>query len=365
VTWGEFDHETQAFGLAVTGGQVSTTGIAGLTLGGGLGWLMRRCGAVVDNLLAVDIVTADGRLLTASPTEQEDLFWGVRGGGGNFGIVTSFEYRLHPIGPLVTGGMLLYPASQAGALLRFYRDYMTTAPDELMVLAAFLTAPPAPFVPAPLHGAAMLAIGFCHVGSLEEGQAAAERFRAFGPPALDQVGPVPYIALQQLLDPAAPPGFHNYLKSDLLAHLDDAAIDTMVAYTADMTSPLSVSYLLPFGGAFSRVGEQDTALGHRDAGYYYVVHSMWTDPRESDRHIQWARSFAATMRPFSVGVYVNVLGNEGEDRVRAAYPPETYARLVALKNKYDPTNLFRLNQNIKPYSPTGPRQGTDPRQASR
>jgi FAD/FMN-containing dehydrogenase len=348
VTWGEFDHETQAFGLATTGGQVSTTGIAGLTLGGGIGWLMRQCGAVVDNLLSVDLVTADGQLLTASGAENQDLFWGVRGGGGNFGIATAFEYRLHPIGPVLMGGMLLYPASEATPLLRFYREYMATAPDELMALVAFLSAPPAPFVPEQMHGAPMVAIGFCHTGSPEEGQQAADRLRAFGPPTVDLIGPMPYTALQQLFDPSVPFGLQVYLKSDHLAGLGDDVIDTVVTHAAGRTSPLSVVILFPLGGAIGRVGERETAFGHRDAAYDYVIYSMWTEPGESDRHIHWTRDFAAAMQPFSVGVYVNEMGNEGEDRVRAAYNPETYARLVALKNKYDPTNLFRLNQNIKP-----------------
>jgi FAD/FMN-containing dehydrogenase len=349
LTWGEFDHETQAFGLAMTGGQVSTTGIAGLTLGGGLGWLMRTCGLVVDNLLSVDLVTADGRVLLASATENEDLFWGVRGGGGNFGIATSFEYRLYPIGPIVMGGMVLHPASQAKELLRYYREYMTGAPDELMALVGFLTAPPAPFVPTHLHGTSMVAIAVCYAGSIEEGQRAVEPLRAFGPPTLDLISPMPYAALQQLFDAAVPFGLHQvYEKSDHLAGLSDEVIDTFVTHTAAVTSPLSVVLLLPLGGAVSRVGEQDTAFGHRDTTYDYEIICMWTDPGESEQHIKWARDFWTAMQPFSVGVYVNQLGNEGEDRIRAAYPPTTYERLVALKNKYDPTNLFRMNQNIKP-----------------
>ncbi len=348
LTWGEFDHETQAFGLAVTGGQISTTGIAGLTLGGGQGWLMRTCGLVVDNLLSVDLVTADGRLLIASATENEDLFWGVRGGGGNFGIATSFEYRLHPIGPIMLGGMVLYPASQAKELLRFYREYMRGAPDELMVLVGFLTAPPAPFVPAHLHGTPMVAMVVCYAGSIEEGQRVVEAARAFGSPALDLISPMPYTAVQQLFDAAMPFGHQVYLKSDYLAGLSDELINTLVTHTAAMTSPLSTVVLLPCGGAVSRVKEQDTAFGHRDAAYYCAIFSIWTDPLESEQHIQWARDFWTAMQPFSVGVYVNELGDEGEDRIRAAYPPTTYKRLVALKNKYDPTNFFRLNQNIKP-----------------
>ncbi len=348
VTWGEFDHETQAFGLAVTGGQVVTTGIAGLTLGGGIGWLMRKFGAVVDNLLSVDLVLADGRFVTASASENPDLFWGVRGGGGNFGIATSFEYRLHPLGPLVTGGLLLYPASEARALLRYYRDVIATAPDDLMALAAFMMAPPAPFVPAHLHGAPVIAIGICHAGTLDEGQQAAEQFRAFGPPLVDLVGPMPYTAVQHLFDAASVPGQQVYLKSEHLAHLGDDVIETLATHAAGMTSPLSVVIVFPLGGAIGRVGNDETAFGHRDAPFDYVIYSFWDDPQESERHIKWTRDFGAAMQPFSVGVYVNELGAEGEDRVRAAYSRQSYERLVALKNTYDPTNLFRLNQNVKP-----------------
>jgi FAD/FMN-containing dehydrogenase len=309
---------------------------------------MRKCGAVVDNLLSVDLVTADGRFVTASAAENQDLFWGLRGGGGNFGIATAFEYRLHPIGPILTGGLLLYPASEATSLLRFYREYMATATDDVMALVVFLSAPPAPFVPEHLHGAPMGAVGFCHTSSLEEGQQAADRFRTFSPPAVDLIGPMPYTALQQLFDPSVPFGLQVYLKSNHLGRLDDDEIDTMVTHAGGMTSPLSVVILLPFGGAIGRGGEDATAFGHRDAPYDYVIYSMWTEPGEADRHIRWTRDFAAAMQPFSVDVYVNEMGAEGEDRVRAAFNPRTYERLVALKNTYDPTNLFRLNQNIKP-----------------
>ena len=348
LTWGEFDQETQAFGLAMTGGMVSTTGIAGLTLGGGMGWLMRKCGLVIDNLLSADIVTADGRLLTASATENEDLFWGIRGGGGNFGIATSFKYRLHPIGPIVLGGMVLYPASQAKELLHFYRDYMTSAPDELTAAPVFLTAPPAPFIPAHLHATPMVAIAACYAGSIEAGQGAVEPLRRFGPPALDLLNPMPYTAIQRLFNDGVPFGQQAYVKSDHLAGLSDAVIDTIVTHAATMTSPLSVVLIVPLGGAVSRVSKGDTAFGHREATYDYIAFSLWNDSQEAERHIQWVRDLGKAMQPFSIGVYVNEIGNEGEERIRAAYPPATYERLVALKNKYDPANLFHLNQNIKP-----------------
>jgi FAD/FMN-containing dehydrogenase len=349
LTWKELDHETQAFGLAVTGGQISHTGIAGLTLGGGVGWLMRSCGLTIDNLLSADLVTADGRYLTVSATENEDLFWGIRGGGGNFGIVTSFEYRLHPVGPVVVGGMTLYPAAQADEVLRFYRDFVSSAPDELGMVFAFLSAPPAPFVPEHLHFAPMVAIAVCYAGPLEEGLRAVEPLHAFGPPALDLIQPMPYTAVQQLFDGGAPYGqLQCYLKSDHLESLSDDVIETMVTRAASRTSPFTIMLLFPLGGAVGRVGEHETAFGHRNAAYDYVVYSLWPDPRESEQHIGWTRDLAAALQPHAVGVYVNELGNEGEERVRAAYPAETYRRLVALKDKYDPTNMFRLNQNIKP-----------------
>jgi FAD/FMN-containing dehydrogenase len=348
VTWGDFDHEAQAFGLATTGGQVSTTGIAGLTLGGGVGWLMRKHGLAVDNLLSVDVVTAKGRLLRASATEHEDLFWGLRGGGGNFGIATAFEYRLHAVGPMVTSGMALYPAAQAQAVLRFYRDFMAAAPDEVSVMVAFLTAPPAPFIPEPLHGAPMVALLLCCSGSLEDGQRTVEQIRAFGPPAVDLFGPMPYTAAQQLLDAANPFGRRVYWRSEHLRAFDDDVIDTMLAHTATITSPLSALGIYPLGGAVARVGEFDTAFGHRATRFDVVIVAMWTDPQEDERHMQWGRTFAAAMRRFSGGVYVNELDVEGEDRVRAAYNPQSYERLVVLKDKYDPANFFRMNQNIKP-----------------
>lgn len=349
LTWGELDHETQAFGLAVTGGQVSHTGISGLTLGGGVGHLMRKHGLTIDNLLSVDIVTADGRLLTASATKNEDLFWGVRGGGGNFGIVTSFEYQLHPVGPIVLGGMAVYPAEQAQDLLHFFRAFMATAPDDLMATVTFLTAPPAPFIPAHLQGTLMVAVILCHSGPTEQAERDVAALRAFSPPAVDLIGPIPYTAIQQIVDAGSPYGLLQvYLKSDHLAELSNEVIDIIVAHTATITSPQSVVILFPLGRAVSRVRKDETAFGHRDATYDYVIYSMWTDPQEAERHIQWTRAFAAAMQPFSIGVYVNEMLNEGEERVRAAYPPETYERLVALKNKYDPANVFRMNQNIKP-----------------
>ncbi len=348
VTWGELDHETQAFGLATTGGQISTTGIAGLTLGGGLGWLMRKCGLVVDNLLSADVVLADGRFLTCNATEHADLFWGLRGGGGNLGLVTAFEYRLHPIGPTVTGGVLLYPAARAREALRFYRDYMATASEDEMVAFAFQSAPPAPFVPAAVQGAPVVALALCHVGSPAEGQRAVARLRAFGPPLAEAMGPMPYTAVQSMMDEGMPFGRHVYLRNDHLTGLGDDVIDVCVRQAEAVTSPLSIVVVIPLGGAVARVGEHDTAFSHRQTPFDIDVFGIWTDPRESDRHLAWGRGFGAALQPFSRGAYINEMGSEGDERIRAAYNPQNYARLVALKNTYDPTNFWRMNQNIKP-----------------
>ncbi|MGH7805062.1 MAG: FAD-binding oxidoreductase [Candidatus Binatia bacterium] len=349
LTWAPVDAATQAHGLAVTGGQVSHTGIAGLTLGGGLGNLMRKHGLTIDNLLSVDVVLADGRIVTASAKENADLFWGLRGGGGNFGVATAFEYRLHPVGPIVLGGMALHPAERAGELLRFVREFVRSAPDEVGLTVAFLTAPPAPFVPEAMRGKPVVALVLCHSGSLEAAERDLAPVRAFGPPAVDLVQPMPYVAVQQLVDAGAAYGAHHvYLKSDHLAELGDSAIEAIVEHAAAVTSPSSLVLVFPLGGAVARVAEEATAFGNRKAGWDYVVYAMWTEPREADRHVAWARAFAAAMQPFAIGAYVNEMVDEGEERIRAAYPPAIYRRLSALKTKYDPTNLFRLNQNIKP-----------------
>jgi FAD/FMN-containing dehydrogenase len=348
LTWGEFDRETQAFGLATTGGLVSTTGIAGFTLGGGIGWLMRKYGLTCDNLLSADIVTADGRFLTANKNENADLFWGVRGGGGNFGIATSFEYRLHPVGKII-GGLTLYPAEEAKEVLQFYREYLTTVPEDLTSMVFFLKAPPAPFIPENLHGAPVVGFAVCYAGSIEEGERVVRPLKEFGPPAVDLINPMPYTALQSMLDAGAPPGLQNYWKSEYLKGLSDGAIDAIVDHAARMQSPLSQVHVQHMQGAVSRVGADETPFGNRDATYVLNIVGMWSDPKESETHTRWTREFFASMEPFSTGgVYVNFLGNEGEKRVMAAYGQANYERLVALKNKYDPTNFFSLNQNIKP-----------------
>ena len=348
LTWGELDHETQVFGLATTGAKVSTVGIAGVTLGGGLGWLMRKWGLAVDNLLSADVVTANGQYLVASSIENPELFWGVRGGGGNFGVVTSFEYRLHPVGPLVTGGILIYSVTLARDLLRFYREFMAAAPDELAALFTFWTAPPVRSIPAHLHGKLIVSVLVCHSGPIEEGMRSVAALRRFGPPLLDRIGPMPYVAVQRLFDQAGAYGQYVYVKSDHLTDLGDDAIDTLVTHAQNVTSPSSVVLIFTLGGAVSRIGPNETAYSHRHARFNYAIYSMWANQDESMRHIEWTREFWTAMEPFSAGAYVNELGDEGEDRVRAAYTPETYDRLVALKNRYDPTNLFHVNQNVKP-----------------
>jgi FAD/FMN-containing dehydrogenase len=340
LTWGEFDQETQAFGLATTGGFVPSTGIAGLTLGGGLGYLMRRFGLACDNLLSVDIVTADGQLRTASPTENADLFWGVRGGGGNFGIVTSLEYRLHPVGPTVLGGFIFHPLTVAKDAFQFYREFTHTAPEDLTTHLAFATSP---------EGHPVVAFIVCYSGSMEKGEDVVRPLRAFGLPVADLVGPMPYTAVQALGGPLYPPGRCNYWKSSFIYDLSDAAIDTMIAQFEAVPSPFSHAALEHLGGAMSRVGKDETAFNERTAPFSLITTSEWTDPAESEKNIRWARDFWEAMRPYeSEAAYVNYLDRGDEDRIRASYGADKYERLVALKNKYDPTNLFRLNQNIKP-----------------
>ena len=350
VTWGDLDRETQPFGLAVPGGIVSTTGIAGLTLGGGFGWLTRKYGYTCDNLLSVDLVTADGELLIASETRHPDLFWGIRGGGGNFGVVTSFQYRLQPVGPTVVAGLVLHPMERAAEVIDFFRTFTAAAPEELTSLLILRIAPPAPFLPPHVHGAPVAGIAVCYAGPIEDGMAAVRPLKEFGSPLADIIGPKPFSAHQTMLDGAQPPGRYDYWKSDYFSHISDAARDTLVAYAARLPSPESSVLLMHLGGAASRVAENATAAGHRGAEYILNIAGSWADPELTEPGIGWAREFWAAMQPFSMGgTYVNFMtADEGQERVRAAYGSEKYDRLVALKNQYDPTNLFRSNQNIAP-----------------
>jgi hypothetical protein len=346
--WGAVDHETAAFGLATVGGTVSHTGIGGLTLGGGFGWLGRKYGFVVDNLLSVDIVTADGRFLTVNADEHSDLFWGVRGGGGNFGVITSFEYRLHDVGPIVLAGMALFPADRGVEIVRAYRDIMIAAPDELTLAVVYLSAPPAPFVPPEAVGAPMIGIMGCYAGGIEDGQRAVEPVRALGP-IVDLIGPMPYTVLQTMIDEGNPHGIQYYNKAHYLTELSDEAIDVFIAQGAGKTAPMSYMLLFPFGGATVRSVGGETAMGNRETRYIFVLISAWSDPGESERHITWTRDVWSALQPFSTGsIYVNDLNDDPPDAVRTAYESATYRRLVDVKNKYDPGNLFRLNQNIKP-----------------
>lgn len=340
VLWGEFDRETQAFGLATTGGVVSTTGIAGLTLAGGFGWLMRAFGLTIDNLRAVDLVTADGELLRASEREHSDLFWGIRGAGANFGVVTSFEYQLHPLGPTVIGGMVLHPFEQAGAVLRFYREFTAGAPEALTTYAGLLTTP---------EGVKVAAIAVCYAGTLEAGEAAVRPIRSFGTPVADLIGPIPYVAQQMLFNAAFPAGRHYYEKSCFLRELDDAAIDTLVDGFARVPSPLSVVVIEQHGGAIRRVPEDGTAFPHRAPEHNLILPASWTDPADTAVNVQWTRDLYTAMQPFAAeGYYINYMADiESEERARAAYG-DNYARLAALKARYDPANLFRLNHNIPP-----------------
>ena len=350
VLWGELDRETQLHGLATVGGIVTHTGIAGLTLGGGIGWLMRKYGATVDNLLSVDLVTADGELVTASESVEPELFWGVRGGGGNFGIVTSFEYRLHPVGPTVLAGPIFYPVEDAGQVLRLYREVAAAAPDELTTIFELTVAQPLPFLPAEVHGKPIVMVGACYAGPPREGVDVVRPLEELGSPIADLLEPKPYLALQSMFDPFVPHGWHRYWKAVELPPLTDEAIDTLVEHASAFTSPKSYCIVFQLGGALSRVGAEDTAYGQRDAAYNANVNAVWTeDDPEPERHIAWARDFFDALQPHASGrVYVNFLGDEGEDRVRTAYGERNYARLARLKQVYDPTNLFRLNQNIRP-----------------
>jgi hypothetical protein len=340
VLWGEFDQATQQHGHATTGGVVTTTGIAGLTLGGGIGWLMGKYGLSCDNLLSVEIVTADGQVRTASRTQNEELFWAVRGAGGNFGVVTSFEYQLHRI-ETVLGGMVLHPIDRAKEVLQFYRDFTATAPDELTAYAGALTSP---------DGHPLLAIVLCYCGpDMEEGERLIAPIRQFGPPMVDMLRPMPYLEQQTLFDAAAPHGLHSYWKANQLDGLTDEAIETFVKYVSRISSPRTAVLIEHHHGAMSRVDPEETAFRHREECYDLVILSLWTDPDDSPIHVRWTREFFEAMKPFyRHGVYVNALSDdEGNDRVRAAYGAN-YERLVELKRLYDPANLFRINNNIVP-----------------
>jgi FAD/FMN-containing dehydrogenase len=337
ATWGEFDRECEKFGLATTGGVISSTGVCGLTLGGGIGWLMGKHGLSCDNVVSADLVNADGNHVSVNPTQNEELFWAIRGGGGNFGIVTALEFRLHGLGP-VHGGILLYPRPSAFDLLRQYRDLTSQAPDELTAYAALLVG----------HGHPMAAIALCHSGSKEDGAAACERFKLSAPPVADMMGEKKYTEIQTMLDFTAPPGWHYYFKCPFLRDLSDEAIRAIVDYTEEMPTEQTQVVIEHMHGLASCVPVAQTAFGLRRVHYSINIMPAWTDPSMADKCITWAQGFASALNAFGASdAYVNYLGEEGPSAVKASYGAN-YARLAALKKKYDPSNFFRFNQNIVP-----------------
>lgn len=348
VLLGELDREAQAFGLAVPAGIVTHTGVAGLTLGGGTGWIQRKYGLTIDNLRSVDLITADGQFVKASEKENPDLFWGVRGGGGNFGIVTEFEYDLNPLGPQVIAGPIFWPMEEAPKVLRFYRDWIAGCPDELMTIVLQRKAPSLPTVPPELVGKPVLVIGACYAGPVEAGERVIQPLKSFGSPVLDLCKPKSFVAHQASFDASFPHGWWYYVRSCDVAGLNDDIIDIMADYGHRIVSPITSVALWQMGGAVARVGEGETAFNGRQAGFTFNINgnSMSADGFEAER--AWARAYWSSLAPYHTSVYVNFLMEEGEERIRQAYGPAKYDRLKSLKRKYDPTNFFRLNQNIRP-----------------
>lgn len=342
VTWGEFNRATQLHGLATTGGAISTTGVAGLTLGGGLGWLMPKYGMALDNLVSAEVVTADGKVLIASESDNPDLFWGLRGGGGNFGVVTSFEFRLHPVGPIIYGGLVAHPFEKARDILRFYREATVSLPDEIMALAGLVHAPDG-------SGTKLVAILIAHCGDLAAGEKALKPFKDFGPPVMDALGPIPYATLNSMLDGGYPKGALNYWKASFLSTLNDDAVDTMIESFAKCVSPMDALLLEHFHGAVCRVPVEATAYAQRTESYNFGVLGEWTDPAKTQECIAWTRKTYDAMKPhMATRRYLNYLGDdEASDSVRVAYG-RNFARLQRLKAQYDPHNIFHLNQNIPP-----------------
>lgn len=358
VLWGEFDAATQEYGLHTPGGRVTTTGVGGFTTGGGYGWTSSKHGLTCDNLVSAEVVTADGRVLTASEEENADLFWGIRGGSGNFGIVTRFDFRLHELGPVVAAGMALWPVERAPQVIRAWRDYVEHAPDELSTGCAVLTAPPEEFVPEHLHGRPVLAIVGMYVGDPEVGAPVLQPLQDLEP-EVDLIQPMPYTAFQAIVDPANPPGLRNYFRGDYLAGLGDEAIDVYLQRATEMlsTSPRSQLIIFRLGGGVTSVADGATAFSHREAEYLFHPILLWEDPAEDEDQIASGRSFGEAMKPFGTGAsYLNFTPDL--DRVRDAYGAEKYPQLVALKDTYDPDNMFQHNQNIPPSRGTGRGHGT-------
>jgi FAD/FMN-containing dehydrogenase len=349
--WLDLDGATQEHGLAVTGGRVSDTGVGGLALGSGSGWLERPYGVTCESLISAEVVTADGRVVRASADENSDLLWGLRGGGGNFGVVTEFEFQLHPVGPILLGGMLAFPRAQARDVARIYRDFMSQASNEVCGGLALITAPPEEFVPEAARGQAAVGLVLAYVGPPEEGEQAFKPLRdALPEPVLDMLQPMPYVALQQMLDAGNPHGIREYFKIDYLRELSDEAIDLIVEHAEQLPAPFGQLILAPMGGAVGHTDASTRALAIPDAPWAYFCLAMWMDPAEDDRNRSWARGFAEAMRSFGIGTALPnfIEPDEGAARLRASYGEDNYARLVELKGKWDPDNLFRLNQNIVP-----------------
>ena len=348
ATLGDFDREAQAFALATPVGINSTTGVAGLTLGGGFGWLSRKLGLSIDNLLSADLVTASGELVKVSGTENQDLFWAIRGGGGNFGVVTSFEFRLHKIGPQVLAGLIIHPLDAARDVLRYYRDFVKTTPQEFVCWFVLRKAPPLPFLPTEWHGKEILALAVCYSGDLKEGERVAGPLRKFGKSIADIIGPMPYTAWETILDPLLTPGMRNYWKSHDFLELSDGLIDTLISHARRIPDPQTEIAFAQLGEGVTKVPKEATAYAHRDAAFVMNVHGRWDNPANDTKCINWARELFQAATPFATGgVYVNFMTQEEQGRVRAAYG-SNYDRLVSLKKKHDPQNLFRTNQNIQP-----------------
>jgi hypothetical protein len=353
ATWADVDQATQADGLAVTGGLVSTTGVGGFTLGGGVGWLTRRYGLASDNLIGAEVVTADGSLVRASESDNADLLWGLRGGGGNFGIVTSFEFRLFPVGPTILGGPVFYPGEQVIEVLRAWRDATADMPDDLTTLVSLGSAPPIPPIPEASHGQAVATVIGAFAGAIADGQVPAGPLRTLGNPIVDLLGEMPYLVLQTLVDPGWGPGARNYFTSSFLAGLPDAAIEVLAAAHRSRPSPFNEIHVHLMGGAAARIGADASAFGNRQAPFLLNIIARWLEPAEDERELAWARGLRDAMQPFATGgTYVNFLG-VGDVRVRDAYDASSYARLVELKRRWDSTNAFHLNQNISPAAAGG------------
>lgn len=347
ATWGSVDHSTHPFGLATPSGFISSTGVGGLTLGGGIGYLTRTFGLTIDNLLEVDMVLADGRFVTANAKEHADLFWAVRGGGGNFGVVTSFLFKLHPIST-VYGGPMIWPLEQASDLLKFWREFIIAAPEDINGWFAFITVPPAPPFPEQFHMKKMCAVVWCYTGPLDQAEDRFKAIRAFGPPAVDFAGPIPWPTLQSMFDALYPAGLQWYWKADFFRELSDQAIDLHVKYGAELPTMHSTMHIYPVNGAAQKVGTADTAFNFRDVNFAQVIVGVDPDPSQNARMLAWAKDYWLALHVYSAGgAYVNMVMDEGEDTVKAAYG-NNYARLADIKAIYDPKNLFHINQNIKP-----------------